>query len=440
MRVVTVLFALAFLAASTAARAGGEVKCAAQYDLEAHLILEWAAIGGDPHAQYAVGQCAYPDNHGDMSHAEKIYALKWLMLGVCDASDAAGAIERDALTRKLKEDGDLSFRRFGGVTGKEKWTRREKLFQRYRASQDAKLKERFAAVSAETTDADRIEARDALADELARMGPLGLLRLSELTGCENFGADQSFAAASWEAANEAFKASSMSDVYGTAARDIAKEAESRVGPLTSQQKMSAEFDKRRLLETSPLSMTRLQNWAALGRLGDLASFGESPGAPDRSLTLAIQYALEAMGWIRFINGPDNDYGPSTIEATQKAQAYFGDEQTRYLSHEEARRLICDAALMKSDPVSYYHLGLMYAQGWGFPKDLGRARFAINRAQDLMEARLASASSLPEWKRRSYPQFRTAIKTAKISVETAWSALPPDMKAAGADIGAEGLCR
>ncbi|MBI1365631.1 MAG: hypothetical protein GC153_06690 [Alphaproteobacteria bacterium] len=440
MRVVTCLFALGFLAASTAARAGEEVKCADQYDLEAHLILEWAAIGGDPHAQYAIGQCAYPDHHGELTQAEKIYALKWLMLGVCDASDTPVAIHRDKLTRRLKENGDLSFRRFGGVTGKEKWTHREKRFQEYRREQDAKLRRRFEAISAETTEQDRLTARDALSDELSRMGPLGLLRLAEMTSCPSLDADAAFAAAAWQAADEAFKSSSMSAVYGSAARDIAKESETRLAALSPQERISAAFDKERLLKTSPGSMAQLENWAALGRLDKLASFGDANGAPERSLTTAIQYGLEAMGWLTFVNGPDNDYGPATIEAAQKAQAYYGDQQTRWLSHGEVRRLLCDAALTKSDPISYYHLALMYAQGWGFPQDLARARFALGRAEKLIDARLAEKTALPDWKQRAYPGFKKEISQAKLSIEAAWSALPADMKLAGEGMNAENLCR
>ena len=53
-----------WLGGHVAASAGEEIKCAAQYTLEEQLILEWAALGGDPHAQYAVAQCAFPDGVG----------------------------------------------------------------------------------------------------------------------------------------------------------------------------------------------------------------------------------------------------------------------------------------------------------------------------------------------------------------------------------------
>lgn len=422
-----------FFISTGAALAGNETKCDVQYSFEERSILEWAAIGGDPHAQYAISQCAYPDGHGALSTAEKIYAIKWLTLATCEASDSQSAVARDRMTRKLKDEGDLSFRRFGGVTGDEKWTRREIRFREYREEQNAKLKARYDALMAETGEDERLEARDALADQLARIGPLGLIRLGELTACKNFGAGKSFAAAAWSAADDVLRASNGETAYGADDREIAaisKESAKHLASLSEEERRAVTLEKARLLKTSPQAISKLENWAALGKLENLADIHsdiEATSFGQRSVTSAAQYALEALGWLSFVNGPDNDYGPSTIEAAQKAQVRYGHQPTRWLSHEEIRRLVCDAALQKDDPVSYYHLGVMYSEGWGFPQDVARAREAIGRAQSIMQARLADEDALPEWKRKTYPAIMTQIESAKTSIDSAYAGLPADLR-------------
>lgn len=441
MRAVTCLFVLAFLAAGSA-RAGEEIKCAEQYSLEERLILEWAALGGDPHAQYSIAQCSYPDNHGGLSQPEKVYALKWAILATCDASDADYVLRRDELTRKLRRSGDLSFRRFGGVSeDEERWSKREKRFREYRNMKEAKLEQRYRTLQAEATEADRAEARDALADQFSRLGPLGLLRLSELASCKNFGASKSFAAATIAAAEAAWAKPDYVGVFGPD-KALAGESAAAFASLSPKEKRAAEIEKQRLLKTEPSSLARLENLAALGRLEELATVHadvDETSFARRSVTTAAQYALEAMGFVTFVNGPDNDYGPSTIEAARKAQAYYGHEQSRWLSHDEVRKVICDAATKKDDPISYFHIGVMYSEGWGFPQDLERARYAINRADEIMKARLANAGDLPAWKQTHYPQFKLQIENAETAIESARAAVPAGLRLKAGRIDDANLC-
>jgi len=440
------LSALFWAGISAAASAGEEIKCAQQYTLEEQLILEWAALGGDPHAQFAVAQCAFPDGSGDLTEQERLYALKWTILATCDASGTEDVAERDRMTRKLKEDANLSFRRFGGLTEEEKLNRREKRFLEFRDYRYDKLEDRYEALQARVSDVDRAKARDALADQFSRLGPLGLLRLSELSSCKNFGASPTFAAASWAATAEAWNASAASQVYGHSVEkdwSIAAESDKRLAALSPKDRRAAEVEKASLLKTAPATIARLEEQAALGRLGRMAlahTQEADADSPRRSLTTAVQYALEAMGFTEFVNGPDNDYGPSTIEAAKQAQAYYGAEPTRWLSHEEARKLVCDAATLKADPVSYFHLALMYAQGWGFPQDLNRARFAVEQARSIIEARLAVADELPEWKQVEYPKFRTQIESAQASIETASAAVPAHVRGEAAPVNDGNLCK
>lgn len=444
MRAVTCLFALAFLA-SGHAKAGEEIKCAAQYSFDERLILEWAALGGDPHAQYSITQCAYPDNPGRLTPEEKVYALKWMIVATCDAADSGEVLERDELTRKLRRSGDLSFRRFGGVSEDEEiWSKREKRFREYRDIKETKLQQRYVTLQAEATEADRAQARDALANQFSRMGPIGLLRLSELASCKNFGAPKSFVAASLAAAKEAWTAPEYAAVFGAASeKALAHETAASFAALSAKEKLAAEAEKARLLRTEPASLARLEDLAALGRLEELSTVHadvDEASFARRSVTTAVQYALEAMGFLHFVNGPDNDYGPSTIDAAKKAQAFYGHEQSRWLSHDEVRKVVCDAATKKSDPVSYFHLGVMYSEGWGFPKDLERARYSIVRAKEIMKARLAKADELPAWKQSHYPQFKLQIENAAAAIESARASAPAGMQLKAGRIDDSNLCK
>jgi peptidoglycan hydrolase-like protein with peptidoglycan-binding domain len=192
------------------------------------------------------------------------------------------------------------------------------------------------------------------------------------------------------------------------------------------------------MKTDPQRINDLERKAALGRLQELEFVGGNVRNSDgvglaegetaavfagQSVTIAVQFALESLGWMEFTNGPDNDYGPATIEAVARAQEHYGRDPTRWLSHSDARQMICDAAIEKRDPASLYHLGVMFSRGWGFPIDLVRARFAISQADIALEEKLADAALLPDWKLRSYYGFRPRIAAAKTNIEAAWSVLP-----------------
>jgi peptidoglycan hydrolase-like protein with peptidoglycan-binding domain len=268
------------------------------------------------------------------------------------------------------------------------------------------------------------------------MGPLGLIRLADLTSCSAYGASATFAAAALGAAAEAWSASSKSSLYGPSAHpewNLQNAAAGRARELSKTERRAMAVEKDALLRSDPIRLAKLEDEAALGRLQELgfaAAGADGLVFSGRATTTAVQYALEALGFIEFVNGPDNDYGPSTIEAAKRAQAAYGRPQTRWLAPEEVRELVCDAAVKKSDPVSYYHLTMMYAEGMGFRKDLARAKTSIARAEEILIARLEGKESLPAWKAREYPAFLARIQTLKSAIDDAYAALPAHAAAAG----------
>ena len=441
--------------AAGVAHAGEEKKCADQYSLEEQLIMEWAALGGDPHAQFAIGQCAMPEKAKKLTEAEQVYAVKWLTLAACDIRGGSYTERRDQITRDLKDAGDLSFRRFGGVKDGEKFSKREKRFQEYRDYKTSELVRRFDRLNKMVDENIAERGRMQLVDDLARLGPRGVLRLGNLTSCADFGASKTFAAATWSAAADTWSRYDLSEVYGVSERkgwSLASEAEAHNADLGPLERRTADFERARLLETDPLRITRLKEKAALGQMHELtfvggAGLASSADAANatilsgQSVTLATQYALEALGFMEFVNGPDNDYGPSTIEAVSRAQASYGRPQTRWLSNEDIRFMICDAATKAEDPVSFYHLGVMFSRGWGFPVDLVRARYAIDRSEELLENKVQAKDDLPEWKQQAYPEFFPRIDAARSLIETAWTSLPKrEKRSVSVKLSDENLCR
>jgi peptidoglycan hydrolase-like protein with peptidoglycan-binding domain len=443
MRVALCVFAL-FVFGAGSANAAREEKCAAQYSFDEQLTLEWAALGGDPHAQFAMAKCAAPRIKAPMSAAERIYALKWLTLAACDADGVPGIEVRDRMTRRLKYEGDISFRRFGGISRDENWTALEKKFIEFRRAEVEDLRLRYSEFAGAASVEEKAKAREGLSDELARMGPRGMVRLTQLTQCPYFGADRASVAAAWSAANQVWRSSGAEDFYAKNAEgnwNAEKESKERFAVLSPLEKRAAEFEKARLLRTDPIVLAELEDKAALAKLDDLSFMHAEAGNVSfagRSVTLAVQYALEALGWMHFINGPDNDYGPSTIDAVRKMQSAQGLDETRWLSPEEIRRTVCDAAIRKGDPVSYFHLALMYSEGWGYPKDLDRAAFAIERAEEIMDAKISDFSKLPEWKQKAYPTFEPRIESAKALIAGERAALPAHIGRAG-PVDEKSLC-
>lgn len=454
-----------------AAYAGEEQKCAEQYSFDEQQVLEWAALGGDPHAQFALAQCALPKNAKGLTADEKSYAFKWVTIAACDSADGEHTAARDEITRRLKEEGDLSYRRFGGTTGEEDWSRREKRFLRYRARKSDELMQRQKRLSKLVDDAEMVRARAALGAEFSRMGPVGKLRLAQLSSCGHFGASQAFEAASWSVAAEAWSADPNTGVYDYASDDnlaIEAEASKQVSKLADDQRPAFAFEKANLGRYDDARIDAMEADAALSQLGELrtlqsvfsnqlsanqsiataigassipvATF-DAVGAGRSSVTMAAQYALEALGFMEFINGPDNDYGPSTIEAVAAAQADAGRPRTRWLSHKEARDMICAAATEANDPVSYYNLAEMHLRGVGFPVQLVKAQYAADRAEALLEEKLRGKDDLPEWKTKAYPQLRNDISATKKEIARSWDALPAHAKNRMAEWSGEGqICR
>lgn len=415
------------------AHAGEEKKCAKQYSFEEHLILEWAALGGDPHAQFAITQCAFPQGTKKLTQAEKTYALQWLTLASCEVLDSEETMARNIRTRRLKASSDLSFRRFGGKRKDEKMSTRDKMFREYRLRKTNELKDRNKAIASLVSAEDRRIANDALIERFARMGDLGLLKLSELSSCEHFNASSELKAASWSAADDAWETSPLSEIFGKSDRKgwaISKESQKHLASLSATQQNTATLEKKRLLKTSATEINALEERAALADIQNLATVhahvGEL-GAPVQSVTLAVQYALEALNMIEFVNGPDNDYGPSTIDAVKKLQAAYGAPQTRWLSHEQVRDTICKAAVESTDPISLYNIALMHANGWGFKKDLNKAQAAITQAENAMTVQLSNLDGLEEWKQDHYPRYVSQIEISKSAIGSAWQTLPANEK-------------
>lgn len=418
---------VAFGVMTGAAFAGEERSCAAQYALEDHLLLEWAALGGDPHAQMSIAQCAFPigaDTEA-MTAAEKTYAIRWTTIALCDATPSAAHDRRDLRLRKLKEDASISFRRFGGLSKKEKLNWREREFMEYRKEQNALLAERHQKLLASVTPADLGKARGELAEQLSRMGPAGLLKLAELTSCDAFGASAEFEAAAWSAASESWSGSEVAGVYAAADdedHDLPRIAKDKTKALSGADRRVAAIEKDRLLRTDPRriaaleqKVSRFEETRSLDRLANFSIPDESGGAGiaetvlanEPKLTLALQFALESLGYVNFISGPDNDYGPTTRDAVARLKVSEGELPTPNLSNAETRSAICRAAL-KGDPVSLYHVALMYQNGWGFPTDRDRAAAAIRRAETAMIASLGG-DDLPAWKRDAYQAYAGKIR-------------------------------
>ena len=468
-------------------------SCAAKFTFEEHMILEWAALGGDPHAQLAIADCAYPAQSAFSNAAERQYALTWVTLAACDAVDTRANLARNVATRRLKEKGYVSFRRFGGDRDKERYNKREKMFQQYRERRTSDLLRRHKQLAKATDKDEKDAAARALADRLARMGPPGLLRLSTLSECKFFDTPKTFAAAAWSAASESWSDYRHAGAYGALSNGadvsawLEAQSQDRAASLSEKARLTADYEKSKLLASTPENIERLEAEAALAALENLRTAYAAPpdeaidaqepaqfgvhaveagneaglGAGAGSLSApasdearartafetahagagirvteaaaptAVQYALEALGMIEFVaGGPDNDYGPATIEAVGRLQAAHGEAQTKWLSHAQVRRTICDAATTKADPVSLYNVALMYKNGWGFKRDLAKARLAISMAKGAMTNAYADKQGLSNWKRQHYPHYQNEIKDQSKEIDDAWAALPaPDRKTA-----------
>lgn len=420
---------IAFGVLSGSALAGEERSCASQYALEDHLLLEWAALGGDPHAQMAISQCAYPvDADADeMTPAERTYAIRWTTIALCEAQPSAAHDRRDARLRKLKEEASISFRRFGGLAKSEKLNWRERDFLEYRKEQTALLADRHQRLVASASAMDLAKARGELAEQLSRMGPTGLLKLAELTSCDAFGASAEFEAAAWSAASEAWRGADVAGVYAAADSedyDLPKIAMDKTKKLSGADRRVAALEKERLLRTDPRriaaleqKVSRLEETTAIDRIASFSlpeprektGIAEAAFVNEPSLTLALQFALESLGYVNFINGPDNDYGPTTREAVARMRARESGAPTPTLTNAEARETVCRAAL-KNDPVSLYHVALMYQNGWGFPVNAEKAVGALMRSETAMIASLGG-DDLPAWKREAYKSYAKKIRAA-----------------------------
>ncbi len=420
---------VAFGVMTGAAMAGEERACASQYALEDHLLLEWAALGGDPHAQMAIAQCAFPGGADAkaMTPAEKNYAIRWTTIALCEAIPNDAHDRRDARLRKLKDDASISFRRFGGLAKDEKLNWREKDFMEYRKEQTALLAERHQRLLKTVSASELALARGGLSDQLSRMGPTGLLKLAELSSCEAFGASKEFEAAAWSAASESWRGSEIAGVYAAADSDdydLPKIATEKTKRLSGGDRRVAAIEKERLLRTDPRRIAGLENKIvqfeernALDRLANFtlpvrraeAGLADAAVGDASALTTALQFALESLGHVDFVNGPDNDYGATTRDAVARMQASGGDEPTSLLTNAETRATICKAAA-KGDPVSLFHVALMYQNGWGFLPNEAKAAAAIGRSETAMIAALGGAD-LPAWKREAYTSYAGKIRAA-----------------------------
>ncbi len=465
-RLLASLFVTTFTFAFFPAQASDEKKCADQYSLEEQQILEWAAIGGDPHAQFSMAQCSFPLGTKKLTRAEKFYAVQWIALARCEALDTDTAHRHNARTRTLKEDGKLSFRRFTGGEDESGWTKREKMFQHYRRQRIVELENRGEQLNNLLSEDERRIAQNEMVDRFSRMGPMGLTRLASLSDCEHFSANESLSAAAWQVAAETWSDANTSELYGKSdvkGWSFKKESKKRTKKLDQIAENKVAIERGRLLRTSQANLAALEDQAALSAIENLsielpathfahvaaqevnpvitesqaasaipASFSLSSNATELvtnavnetpTVALAAQYALEALGLMKFINGPDNDYGPATLEAVEKFQSKNGYERTRWLSHQQIRDAICQAASQKDDPVSLMHLSFMHAEGLGYVQDYNKALKAAEAAQASMEETLEKQHKLPAWKQRHYPVFAQKIAAQSQVAAIAWADQP-----------------
>ncbi len=420
-------------AANANATANGETLCSSRFALEDHMLLEWAAVGGDPHAQMTLSQCSFPDGATDLSQPQRVYAIKWNTIALCEARANDVHDDRDLRMRRLKDEANISFRRFGGMKKDEKLNWRERDFVEYRKEQTAALEARVARLMQSLSPADMAAARAEIADQYSRIGALGLLKLAELSSCDVLGASKEFEAAAWSAASESWRGAEQAGVYAAAdtpAYDLPKVATEKSKSLSGVNRRTAALEKERLLRTNPDRLAviekKARDYETVAAIGSIDNFavsrpkaaaGLAGAAPmqSSSLTTALQFALETLGFVEFVNGPDDDYGPTTRAAVARMQAAGGGEPTSMLTNAEARATICRAAA-KDDPVSLYHVALMHKNGWGFPKDAAKAAAAISRSETAMIAVLGGAS-LPTWKRSAYLEYAGLIRGAAKELKT-----------------------
>lgn len=439
------LGAVASVLAVGAASAGDEAApaplCSAQFSLEDHMLLEWAAVGGDPHAQMTLSACSFPEGAPTLTPAQKVYAIKWNTIALCEARTSDVHDDRDLRMRRLKEDARLSFRRFGGLQKGEKLNWRERDFMEYRKEQAAALEARHLRLMQAVSPGDMAAARAEIADQYSRMGARGLLKLAELSSCDLLGAAPAFEAAAWSAASESWRGAEQAGVYAAAdtpAFDLPKVAAEKAKKLSGSDRRIATLEKERLLRTSPERLAVIEkkardyeNVTAVSTLEKLrlprqeaaAGLADADAGAGSSLTLALQFALETLGYVEFVNGPDNDYGPTTRAAVARMQAAGGGEPTAVLTNAETRVAICKAAA-KNDPVSLYHVALMWQNGWGLAKDDAKAAGVIARAETAMIAVLGG-DSLPDWKRSAYGRYAGLIRASAKEMKR------PDLAAADA---------
>ena len=431
-RLLTGVFFVATMCIGTA-QANDEKRCAEKYSFEEQLIVEWAALGGDPHAQFAITECAFPKGAKDLTADEKTYAVQWLTLASCEILDDEKNAKRDTRMRRLKANSELSFRRFGGMAKNEKMETRDKLFLQYRQRKASELRSRYRKMTKKISEEERLAANDALVNRFSQMGELGLLKLATLSDCKHFDASPEFKAASWSAAQKVWGQSTLSGVYGKSEEkgwSIATESQKHLASLDASAKARVARHEATLTRTSSVAIAELEEKAALADLQKLSAVhahAGANGATTQSVTLALQYALESLDMMQFVNGPDNDYGPSTIDAVKKLQASMGKQETRWLSHSEIRDTICRAAVEESDPVSLFNVAMMYANGWGFKKDLSKAKAAIAAADASITSHLSDADELPAWKQERYPQYVSQIDIQKSEINSAFNGLPDDLK-------------
>ncbi|MEZ5894935.1 MAG: hypothetical protein R3C51_00920 [Parvularculaceae bacterium] len=430
---IAVMAGAAALAGS--AYADDKNLCTEKYSFEDQVILEWAALGGDPHAQIALSQCAYPVAVSDLSPAQRVYAIKWTTLAACEARATPAHDRRDARMRRLKENADLSFRRFGGMSKDEKLNWRERDFVKYRHEQFERLDQRRAALMQAASGDELAAAREEISEQFSRFGAIGLLRLAELSSCENFGAGPEFEAAAWSAADEAWRKAADEGVYAapdSKEYDLAAMAREKNAGLSAFSQITVAEERAALMRTDPDRLARLEQQASMAEeraaATSLAAFtlpqreasgglADAAVAHQPTLTLALQFALESLGHVDFVNGPDNDYGPTTRAAVARYHAAAGAAPATTISQLETRDAICAAAVVKDDPVSLYHVALMYQNGWGFVRDNDKASAAIARAETAMISRLGGAD-LPAWKRDAYRDYAGRIRAASASMKTA----------------------
>lgn len=391
---LAVLFVGVIPALATPAHAKTEDWCYKQYNLMQQAAIDRRALGGDQRALLTRAACSWPlTDTGEKLEEQPakkvvINGYFWTTLAYCRAEDPQN-LPRGAITK----------------ASRWQWQRQIK-----------GLKQRFESVRSEIDErgADvKQAAYNEYEERLAKLGPAGLIELARSSSCA-IGADSVTTAGIWLAAYEAWQQLEKQLNPKLKLQECTKAAvKAAAGPgkpwvWSTDGSKDALDPCQEYLDasehiTTALGKRQVQEKAASLLLGEPSGMGhlrEQAAVAHMNVldVSAIQWALYVLG--KYHHAIDGDYGSSTIKAIKTEQHNWMDnsassspdkegwllEHVRddgWLTHQEARALICQASLQPKRPgmqaIALGYLAYMYEEGIGFPQDLLKARAILNFA-------------------------------------------------------------